>query len=327
MTNSKTNTDAAAAAKVTTDNYKGGLLAVLAAAGLWGVLPIYWQALRPIPSAVIIFYRIVLVAVVAFLVSFKLYGWEGIKAPLRQKGIKIRFFLAGLTVTINWSIYIWAVNANHVVQTSIGYYIEPLMICLFGVIFFKEKLDGSKKLALGMALIGVLILLVHFKQVPGIALSLAISFAAYSAMKKKFTMAPTLALLYETMFLAPVGIAVIIYLETHSMGAIGVGEPWQYALMLLCGPLTALPLGLFGYGANNVSLVVLGITEYVSPSLSLIIGVLYLKEPFDVVQFYAFAAIWIGLVFFTIGEIRESRRKKAEDNETDQRDVIEERTD
>ena len=295
------------------NNYKAGMIALLSCTVLWGFLPLYWQALRPIESKVIIFYRIVLVGVCCFFVALKLFGFEGIKAPLRVKGVKMRYFLAGALITLNWSIFIWAVNADHVIQTAIGYYIEPLVICLFGVCIFKEKLNIHKKIAIILALIGVIVVLVYFRQIPAIALSLAVTFAVYAAVKKRYDMPPMLSLFYETMFLMPFAFAVIIYLEVTGQGAIGVGETYQYFLLLLCGIATAIPLGLFAFAANNVSLVTLGVAEYIAPSITLLIGIFVMKEPFDIVQLIAFIIIWIGLSFFTYGEIKDSKKAKAKE--------------
>lgn len=291
-------------------NYKKGLIYALACSILWGILPIYWQALRPIESSVIIFYRIFLVGLVCLIVSFKLYGPEEIKKHLAPKGAKLKFFLAGCLITANWSIYIWAVNADQVIQTCVGYYIEPLMVSVFGIIFFKEKLTKYKLMALVLALAGVVVLLLHFMEIPLVALSLAITFATYAAVKKSFNLPSVLSLLYETMFLMIPALAVIIYLEVTGQGAIGVGEPYQYGLLMLCGPITALTLAFFAEAANKVPLVTLGIIEYISPSLALVIGIFVLHEPFDMVQFIAFVIVWIGLVFFTIGEAKESKMTK-----------------
>lgn len=288
-------------------NYKKGLIYALACSILWGILPIYWQALRPIESSVIIFYRIFLVGLVCLIVSFKLYGPEEIKKHLAPKGAKLKFFLAGCLITANWSIYIWAVNADQVIQTCVGYYIEPLMVSVFGIIFFKEKLTKYKLMALVLALAGVVVLLLHFMEIPLVALSLAITFATYAAVKKSFNLPSVLSLLYETMFLMIPALAVIIYLEVTGQGAIGVGEPYQYGLLMLCGPITALTLAFFAEAANKVPLVTLGIIEYISPSLALVIGIFVLHEPFDMVQFIAFVIVWIGLVFFTIGEAKVSK--------------------
>lgn len=290
--------------------YRTGIICSLSCSVLWGVLPVYWQALRPIDSWVIIFYRIFLVGVVCFAAALKLYGMEGIKAPLREKGVKLKYFIAGVLITANWSIYIWAVNADHVIQTCIGYYIEPLVVCVFGILFFKEKLTKYKLIAFILACVGVVIVLLHFMEVPLIALGLALTFAVYAAIKKSSRLPAMLSLLYETMFLSPIALIVVLYLEIKGQGALGVGEPYQYVLLLLVGFLTALPLGLFASAANKIPLITLGIMEYISPSLSLIIGIFLLKEPFDLIQLAAFIIIWIGLIFFTLGEYRESRQEE-----------------
>lgn len=288
------------------NEYRKGITYALTCCILWGVLPIYWQALRPIESSVIIFYRIFLVGLVCFLVSLKFYGLEEMKRHLRPKGAKLRFFLAGILITANWSIFIWAVNADHVIQTCVGYYIEPLMVSIFGVIFFKEKLTRYKVTALLFALAGIIVILLHFREVPLIALGLSLTFAVYAALKKSFQLPAVLSLFYETMFLMLPALAVVIWLELTGQGAFGVGQPYQYGLLMLCGPITALALGLFAEAANRVSLITLGLIEYISPSIALIIGIFLLKEPFDFVQFIAFVIVWIGLVFFTIGEMKEN---------------------
>ncbi len=288
--------------------YKIGMLAALTCSILWGFLPIYWQALRPIESSVIIFYRIVLVGVVCFVVSLIVYGWKRIKAPLTRKGAKGKYFLAGLMITLNWSIYIWAVNADMVIQTCIGYYIEPLMIGLVGVFLFKEKLTKHKIIALILAGLSVVVILVYFHRVPLVALSLAVTFSIYAAMKKGFQVEALLSLLYETMFLVPIALGVIIYLEWTGQGAWGVGEPYQFGLLLCSGFFTAIPLGLFAAAANKIPLVTLGLLEYISPTITLLIGIYLFREPFDFVQFIAFVLIWIGLVVFTYGEISNHHR-------------------
>ena len=158
-------------------NYKLGLIAALGCSFLWGILPMYWKLLVPIPSSVIIFYRIFWVGVVTFFAALKLYGWERIKAPLKVKGNKLKVFIAGVIITLNWSIYIWAVNAGFIIQTSIGYYIEPLVVCLFGIIFFKEKITKYNLSAFVLATIGVLVVVIHFGEVPTIAIGLAMTFA------------------------------------------------------------------------------------------------------------------------------------------------------
>lgn len=291
-------------------NYKLGITAALFCAITWGILPIYWKSLIPINSFVIIFYRIFTVGVFSFIGAYKLYGMERIKAPLKKKGTKPKFFIAGLIITLNWSIYIWAINAGFVIQTSIGYYMEPLVVCLFGIVFFKEKFTKYRLLAFIAATIGVLIMVIHFNEVPTIALGLSFTFASYAALKKSFNIEALLSLLYETMFLSPIALIVIIYLEINGKGALGVGELYQYILLLFTGLMTVIPLALFAVAANNLPLITLGITEYISPSMALLLGVFVYREPFDSIQFIGFCVIWIGLVLFTIGEAKEQRKIK-----------------
>ncbi len=293
--------------KIERKQYSIGMSCALGCAGLWGVLPIYWHSLRPIDSMLIIFYRIFLVGVTTFLAAWKLYGREKLFAPMKNKRLLTTFIMAGILITANWSIYIWAVNADYVIQTCIGYYIEPLMVCIFGVILFKETLNKYKIAALGLALLGVMVILIHFRELPLIALSLALTFATYAAIKKKYQMEALITLFYETAFLAPFALIFILYYEMNGRGAFSMAQPYQIGLLALVGILTASPLALFAMAANRISMVSLGITEYISPSISLVIGIFMFKEPFDSIQFLAFVIIWIGLAYFTYGEIKESK--------------------
>lgn len=297
------------------NQYRQGMMSAIGCAVWWGIMPIYWQTLQAIDSMVIIFYRIVLVAAVCFLAAVKVHGMEEIKKNLRQKGVKFRYFIAGALITLNWSIYIWAVNANMVIQTCIGYYIEPLLVCVFGVLIFKEKLDKFKVTALVLAAAGVLVVIFHFRQIPAVALGLGLSFSVYAAIKKNFSMPPLLSLLYETMFLLPPALMVIIGLEVTGRGAVAAAGPGTYFLLMFCGLFTAFPLVLFANAANKVDLFALGITEYISPTISLTISIFLFQEPFDGVQLAAFAIIWVGLAFFSFGEYRKIRQEALKSSE------------
>lgn len=294
--------------RVVMKNYRTGLICAVLCSTIWGVLPVFWKALLPIPSYVIIFYRIFWVGVISFILSYRKYGWVRIKEPMKKRKNMAVFFVAGLVITSNWSIYIWAVNAGYVIQTSIGYYIEPLLISLFGIVFFGEKLTKFNLTALILAAVGVLIMIVHFRQVPAVALALAVTFATYSVIKKKLDIESVLSLFYETVFLVPFAVAVIIYMEVTGRGAVGVAEPYQYVLLALTGVATALPLALFNTGARNLPLVTLGVTQYISPSIALVLGIFAYSEPFDAVQLAALGVIWTGLAVFTAGEIAVEKK-------------------
>ncbi len=294
----------------TKKEYQQGVAFAILCAVLWGILPVYWKALVPINPVAILFYRIVLAFGFSLILALCFYRWKGIVKPLKEKGILRTFFLAGTIISFNWGIYIWAVSNNYVIQACIGYYIEPLIVCVFGILFFKERMNKYKLTAFLMACAGVLVILVYYRQVPVLALSLALTFATYAAIKKKYKLDAVLALLYETMLLVPFAVAAILYFELTGRGAFGA-PPFQIGLLLSAGILTGTPLMLFAMATNRISLITLGITEYIAPSLTLLLGIFVFQEPFDKIQLVAFIIIWVGLVIFTFGEIKESRESAA----------------
>lgn len=288
---------------------QGAAFAILCAV-LWGVLPIYWKSLSSIDPILILFYRILLAFLYALTLGLCIYKREGLLKPLKQKGVMGTFFFSGLLISMNWGIYIWAVNNGFLIQTSIGYYIEPLIVGIFGVVFFKEKINSYKLAAFLFACAGVAVILIYHKQIPGIALTLAVSFAMYAAIKKRYQLDAVLALLYETMLLVPIAFGMILYYELTGRGAFSNAQPYQWGLLALAGILTGTPLLFFAMAANRVSLITLGVTEYISPSLTLLIGIFLYHEKFEGVQLVTFTLIWIGLAVFTVGEIRESRKNE-----------------
>ena len=290
------------------NEYRSGLIASIGCMTLWGILPVYWKALVPISSWMIIIYRILLVHVFAILLARTRFTWDEIFGPIRRdRKLALKFLGAGAVITTNWSTYIWAVNAGHVIDASVGYYIEPLMVCVFGMIFFKERLTIYKSLAMGLATLSVVILLVHFHAVPGIALGIALSFAVYSAIKKTVSQPPLISLVYETIFFAPIALGVLIWMEATGRGALAVAQPYQYVLLLFCGLLTVTPLALFAWAAQLIPLFTIGLMEYISPTISMFLGIFLFHEPFDGMQLLTFAIIWVGLVFFSVGEYRTGR--------------------
>lgn len=289
--------------------YKKGLFAVLFTLVLWGFLPIYWQMLIPISSWVIILYRILTVFLYSIVAARFRYSFREIFEPLKNKKTLLTFLLSGIVITANWSIFIYAVNSNQVVQSSTGYYIEPLVICLIGNIIFKEKFTKYNISAILIASLAVVIILVHFGELPHIALLLAFTFALYTAIKKSVSQPPLLSMVYETIFLAPIALVAIIYLEKNNMGALAVATPGKYALLLLCGLLTLIPLGLYSFGAQRMPMFHLGMSEYIAPTIQLILGVTVLGESIDSVQILSFALIWFGLVIFTFGEYKAYKKE------------------
>ena len=292
----------------TDKEYRNALLCVLGCQLLWGVLPVYWQALSPIPSWIIIFYRMFTMAVYSYIAARLMkYSREDIFSPLKERGVLPRYLLAGALLTANWSIYIWAMTTGHMVQSSIGYYIEPIVVCTFGIVFFKEKLTKYNVTAMVLAVVSLVIMLVHYRQLPGVALGLALTWASYSAIKKTTARPPVVELVYETGFYAIFALIGIIFIETRGIGALSYGVPGKYVLMFLSGFVTLVPILLFGTAAKKVSLFILGLAQYISPTITLLLGIFVYGEPVDKVQIISFVIIWIGLAFFSYGEFRHQK--------------------
>ena len=292
-------------------NYKNGLIYALSCAVIWGFLPIYWNALNPISSLVVIFYRVTLMILTCLAIQFyRVRNIRAMFAPMFEDKKKLgTYFIAGILITMNWSIYIWAVQAGYVIQSSMGYFLEPLLVCLFGMIIYKEKANKWKKISLGFALVGLLVMIIGYREMPIIAIGLATTFATYTAMKKSVDLPPFQSLLYETIFIAPITLLIVFWMEGSGIGAMATGGSGKFILLLFAGIASAVPMGLFSAAARNLPLLTLGLTSYISPSIALVLGIFLFKEPFDIIQFSAFAIIWVGLIFFTYGEVADIRNK------------------
>jgi len=289
-------------------NYKIGMICALASMIIWGFLPIYWRALLPIDSYVLILYRIVLSGITCGIIVLCTYGVEALKEPWKDKKMMAKMFISGLLISINWSTYVYAVNSGQTIEASIGYFINPLVVCVFGVIFFKDRLTTFKAVSIAFMTIGVIVMIFHFMRLPIIALTLAFSFATYASIKKHLKIKAIVSLFYETMFIAIAAFPIIIYLEATNQGALHIASQYQLILLLFSGVLSATPLIFFSMAANRISLVSLGIMGYIAPSISLLIGIFIFREPFDFVQLIACLIIWIGLASFTCGEIKNANR-------------------
>lgn len=263
--------------------------------------------MEPIDPLLILFYRILLASGFALILALIFYRREDIMKPLKDKSTLLILLAAGVLISLNWGIYIWAVSNDHLLETSIGYYIDPLFVCIFGILFFKERLNKYKLTAILFACAGVAVMLIYHHKIPMVALLLALTWASYAAIKKKLQMEAVLSLLCETILMSPLALIVILYFELTGRGAAANGTPAQWILLTLAGLMTGTPLVLFAMGANRINLITIGILGYISPSITLLLGIFVYHEPFDKIQLLTFAIIWAGLVVFTLGEMKESR--------------------
>ena len=287
--------------------YRQGMAYVILCQIIWGFLPIYWESLNPIESWKIILYRILTIFVYSYAAARFRFSRQEMWAPFKDTKTRIKCFTAGALLTVNWSIYIWAMTTGRMVQASIGYYIEPIVICAFGIVIFKEGLTKYNMSAMALALAAISMILVHYGQLPGVALGLALTWATYSAIKKAAEVHPLIALVYETMPYAVMALFAIIYIEAKGIGAISMNAPRQYVMMWLSGLVTLIPVGLFGYAAKKTSLFVIGLAQYISPTITLLLGIFVYREPLDKIQIAAFAIIWLGLTIFTFGEFKKTK--------------------
>jgi chloramphenicol-sensitive protein RarD len=276
---------------------------------LWGLVPVYWHLLKAVPSQQIIAHRIIwsTMLVVAWLLLSAGTGWW--KQIAAQKRALPTLALSSLAIAFNWGLYIWAINAGHVIETSLGYFINPLVSVLLGVVVLKERLRGLQWLAVGCAAMGVAWLTIDAGTPPWIALGLACSFGLYGLLRKLISVDPVAGLGVESLYLFLPAIGFALWSENGHGGGFFGGWGWKNdVLLILGGAVTALPLIGFAYGVKRIPLSLVGILQYIAPSLGLLLGVFFFREPFDAGKAVGFAAIWTGLLLFIGDSVWRSRR-------------------
>lgn len=280
-----------------------GMLQVALAYVLWGVLPIYWKALQTLSAGQILAHRI-LWSFLFVLVLLALTRSVGkFKSMLNSRRELVIIAFCAVFISINWFTYIWAVNSGHIVESSMGYYINPLMSILLGMAILKEKMDFYQYLALFLAAIGVGIITVQHGRIPWVALALAVSFALYGLLKKLVKAEAIVGMALETAILAPVALGYILFLQAKGQGALGIVSMHMVILLLCAGFVTATPLLLFAAGAKKVELSTMGFLQYFSPTISLILGIFAYGEKFSAAHFASFGLIWTGLLIYTLSRL------------------------
>ncbi len=286
-----------------------GLLSTLACYILWGILPLYWHALEQLDSFFILCNRVVWSAVftVGVLLATKRFG--EVKAVFRDAK-KMRFVIpAAVAITINWGVYIWAVNAGHVLDTSLGYYMNPLMVFATGIVLFREKASIFEWVALGLATIGVLITTLAYGAFPWVAIILALSFTIYGTLKKLAGVGGVTSIAVETLLIGPFALGFLLFAPASHASVAALNPPLA-VLLLLSGAITASPLILFTFGVNRLPLSTVGFMQYISPTLQMFIGIWVFKEVLTQDRIVAFAFIGAALVLYTIGMTRRAQQER-----------------
>ncbi len=298
-----------------------GLMLGITAFGLWGMFPLFWPLLEPTPAIEILAQRILwsLLLTGALLVLTRRTG--RLRAIWATPHVRYPMIVAGIVICFNWGTYIWGVNNGHVVDTSLGYYINPLVTVMLGVVVLKERLRRWQWFALAVALVAVLVLSLQVGHPPWISLVLAFSFGTYGLLKKQVAVGPIEGLTFEGMVSAPVAIGYLVWLSY-----VGQATSWSHgvdhvALLSLTGVVTAAPLLGFAGAANRISLTTLGLLQYIAPTVQLILGITLFDEAMGRLRWIGFSLVWVALVIFTLDSLVALRRRTAQAASASQRDA------
>jgi chloramphenicol-sensitive protein RarD len=286
-----------------------GLALGAAAFGLWGLFPLYWPLLEPADATEILAHRIIWSLIVTGVMLVVARRTGALRAMWHDRRVRVVMTAAGVTIGCNWFTYIWGVNNGHVVETSLGYYINPLVTVLMGVVFLGERLRRWQWTALSIAFVAVVVLTLELGRPPWISLVLAFSFGTYGLLKKQAHVGPIEGLTYEGLVLGPVALAYLVWLT-----AVGQASSWSHgidhvALLATAGLVTAAPLLCFAGAANRISLTSLGLLQYIAPTLQFLLGVVVFDEPMSTVRWIGFALVWFALLIFTVESVLASRRR------------------
>ena len=286
-----------------------GVWAVIAACTIWGISSVFYKMLSHVPAIEVlahrtvwsvVFFTIVLVIQKRFMALREVFG------SLSRIGI---VGLASIMIAFNWFCFIYAIQIGHATEASFGYFIFPLVAVCLGVVFFGERLSLGQKLAIALAAVAVLTLGLGQGVVPWVPLALSLSFGAYSALKERLEMGPVVSVTGGVILLLPIALGLMLYFG--ATGTSGVqGDIWTIGLLIVSGPLTAIPLILFSYGARRLTMSTVGIVQYINPTLQFLVAVLILGEPFGAAHMIAFAFIWLALAVYSSSAYTQDRARR-----------------
>ncbi|NEK57627.1 EamA family transporter RarD [Geodermatophilus sabuli] len=298
------------------DERRAGVASGLAAYGMWGLFPLYFPLLEPAGGVEIVAHRVVWSLLFVALLLTVLRRWSHVRAAVADRRTLLVLLGAAVLIAVNWLVFVYGVNSGHVVETSLGYFINPLVSVLLGVVVFSERLRRLQWVAVGIAAVAVAVLTIDYGRPPWIALALAVSFGLYGLMKKLVRVEAAPGLFVETALVLLPAVAVLAVLETRGSGT-AVSEGAGHLLLLVgSGVGTAVPLLLFAAATRRIPLSTVGLLQYVTPLMQLAIGVFVYQEPMPPARLAGFVIVWIALAVFTADTLRqaraEGRRRTAE---------------
>ncbi len=292
------------------ENYKQGIFFGFAAYVLWGILPVYWKALELVSPFEILSSRFMWSCVFVFLLIIFQKKWPLFAKEVKQVFSNVKtgaaMVAAGITISFNWGTFIWAVNNGHIVETSMGYYINPLVSILFAVVFLRERLDKMQLAAITCAFIGVASMVYSFGKIPWVSLTLAFTFALYGLLKKILPVSALTSIMLETLLITPLALVYEYSLWQQGVSFYASGNLQVIMMLTGAGVVTAIPLLLFTAGARLLPLKIIGFLQYISPTLTLLIGVFVYNEAFTASHLLAFGWIWAALLLFIVSQLRSN---------------------
>jgi chloramphenicol-sensitive protein RarD len=289
------------------------LIAGVAAFTTWGLIPGYWKLLKAVPATEILAHRFVWTSLFLVVLLTWQRRWKEVKANARSPRAVLYCLASGSAVSINWFLFIWAVNIGRVIETSLGYFMTPLINVLFGAVFFRERLNSRQLLSVSLAAFAVLNLTFGYGRFPWVALSLCSSFGVYGLLRKKSGTAAIPGLFFETILLLPIAITYLVFLKLNTQLVFGRGGAWLTLLLPTTGIVTALPLVWFGHAARHLPLTTIGFLQYLSPTGSFLLGLFAYHEVFTRAHLLTFSLIWVALAIFSLDAVTRWRsvRKRA----------------
>jgi chloramphenicol-sensitive protein RarD len=278
---------------------KKGLLYAFGAYGLWGLFPLYWKFVKHVPALQVIGHRIGWSFVLLFFVVLVMGQWTTFRSLLTRRVLAV-YLLTGLLLSVNWLIYVWGVNAGYIVETSLGYFINPLISVLLGVVFLRERLRPVQWLPIGLAAIGVTYLTLTYGRLPWIAISLAFSFGLYGLVKKLAPLGSLHGLTLETGLVFAPAVLYLLFAEIQGYGHFLHDGLATNLFLIGAGVVTTVPLLMFASAVQRIPLTMVGLMQYIAPTIQFLIGVLVYHEPFDQARLIGFSMVWVALVIFWV---------------------------
>ena len=289
-----------------------GLIFSLGSYLLWGFLPVYFRLLAPTGAFEIVAYRILFSLVFCAVLLTITNGWARLAALVRQPRILLTMAVAGVLIYVNWQVFVLAAVSGHVVEGALGYFINPIFTVLLGVIFLRERLRPAQWVAVGISAVAIVIIAVGYGAFPWIAIALTLSFGLYGFIKKRVGghVDALSGLTLETAWLTPVAVVQLILVAVSSGLTFTAGGPGHVALIVLVGVATGLPLLLFAAAASRLPLIAIGLTQYLTPVLQFIFGVVFLGEAMSTTRWIGFVLVWVALIVLTVDLVRAAQGQR-----------------